>query len=86
MSCRCDFGSGLSTCHCAACHRTFTSPSAFGLHQRFDAGQVTCLDPAVMTMRDGAPVMAPCRKTPDGKPIWGKADARTHPRTSGARF
>jgi hypothetical protein len=33
-------------CHCAACHRTFTSASAFDRHQALDGGTVVCRDPA----------------------------------------
>lgn len=32
---------GLRTCHCSACHRTFTGLSAFDLHRRYDH----CADP-----------------------------------------
>lgn len=33
--CRCGtHWTGSNTCHCAACHRTFTSPAAFTRHRR----------------------------------------------------
>lgn len=76
MSCGCDFGSGLGTCHCAGCHRTFTSISAFDLHQRIDGGRNVCLDPAEARRRNGDPVFAVCRLTAEGPPVWGQYDPR----------
>ena len=46
MSCRHNFGTGLSTCHCAGCHETFTSISAFDVHQRIDGYSLRCLKQA----------------------------------------
>ena len=79
--CSCDFGKGLATCHCAACHETFTAVGPFDRHQRHGgpAGTV-CLDPATATRRDGRPVFAAYRKTPGGRPVWGMASERPHPR------
>ena len=56
MSCACDFGRGFKTCHCAACHRTFTSVEAFDRHQRLEDGGIVCLDPATLQRRDGLPL------------------------------
>ena len=80
--CKCDFGKGLSVCHCAACCRTFTSPSAFACHQRIPRaddgwGLVECQDPEVMTKRNGDPVFMAYRITPDGSPVWGWHDKRS---------
>lgn len=35
---------GLSVCHCSACHRTFSGIGLFDKHRRRDA----CVDPAEM--------------------------------------
>lgn len=77
MSCKCDFGKGLSVCHCAACHLTFTSSSAFAMHQRIPAtpddwGLVECLDAETAMARSGKPMFMSYGKTPDGSPIWGR--------------
>ena len=71
MSCDCDFGAGLRICHCAGCHETFTSVSAFDLHQRIDDGEEVCINPELLRKRDGDKVLAECRKTPDGRAVWG---------------
>lgn len=80
MSCACDFGAGLATRHCAGCCRTFTSISAFDLHQRIEDGRVVCSDPAEVTKRDGTHLMAVIRHTRTGSPVWGRnvPDTRTH--------
>jgi hypothetical protein len=75
MNCNCTW-TGLSTCHCAGCHRTFTSVTAFDMHQRIQDGRNVCLDPAVMRKGDGTFVMAVLRKTPDGQPVWGGGQRR----------
>lgn len=54
----CDFGSGLKACHCARCNEAFTAVEAFDLHQRVSDDGVTCLDPQVMTRKDGSPMFA----------------------------
>ncbi|WP_442410520.1 FDXHR family putative zinc-binding protein [Mycobacterium sp.] len=42
---RCDTRwTGLNTCHCGKCHRTFTGISAFDEHRR----NSVCLDPATL--------------------------------------
>jgi len=38
--------SGLATCHCAACHESFTSVSGFDAHRTGEA----CKDPAAIGM------------------------------------
>jgi hypothetical protein len=43
MSCKCDLGTGLNMCHCAGCHRTFTSISAFDMHQRIAGRPEVCV-------------------------------------------
>lgn len=72
MSCKCNFGTGLSTCHCAGCHQTFTSVTAFDMHQRLDDDGLHCSIASLMVKRDGSPKMAVYRKTPDGQPVWGQ--------------
>ena len=47
---------GHSTCHCAACHRTFTSLSGFDAHQTIEGSGVRCTDPAGMCRKNGNPV------------------------------
>lgn len=79
MSCTCNFGAGFSTCHCAQCHRTFTSITAFDMHQGLDDGRTVCTDPAFLRRRDGQPQLAALRMTPDGQEVWGQYDARQHP-------
>lgn len=84
MSCKCDFGKGLLTCHCSGCCRTFTSPSAFSMHQRIpgkpgDWGLVVCLNPAEMFRRNGDPMLMPVRETPDGSPVWGHFSKQPNP-------
>lgn len=58
-------------CTCAACHVTFTSPSAFDMHQRLTGGGVVCADPGTAIKPDGSPTFKVCRRTPDGEPVWG---------------
>lgn len=75
MSCTCNFGKALGTCHCASCHVTFTCSSAFAIHQRIAEepdgwGLVECADP------EGISRLTPLRETPDGAPIWGWKDTR----------
>lgn len=73
MSCICNFGAGTVTCHCAACHETFTSESAFDLHQRLDDnGKNVCLVPAYMRNKKGQLAMTTVRMTPDCCPVWGR--------------
>lgn len=68
---------GRAGCVCAACHRSFTSPSAFDKHQRISDGLV-CLDPSDVGLvaRDkngitvwGAPAWDPSKKAMP----WGSA-------------
>ena len=40
----CGGWTGLSTCHCSACHRTFTGITAFDVHRQ----NYRCLDPATI--------------------------------------
>ncbi len=79
MSCACDFGTGLNICHCAGCHETFTSVSAFDKHQHLDDdGNAICTDPMSVLRQDGAAWFAVTRRTPAGWPAWGRADSRPH--------
>ncbi len=49
--CRCGtHWTGSNTCHCAGCHRTFTSPAAFTRHRR----DSRCLDPDDLGMAAAA--------------------------------
>jgi len=75
--CGCDFGPGLATAHCPACHRTFTTGTSFGLHQEAGlSGAVTCRDPATVRRANGDPVFKVARYTPGRRPVWAKAAAR----------
>jgi hypothetical protein len=87
VSCKCNFGSGLSTCHCAGCHETFTSVSAFDLHQRLDDDGLTCLDPGEMFRKDGVTrVLTVIRHTLTGDPVWGQYDPRVRQFNVGAEI
>jgi hypothetical protein len=89
VSCQCDFGAGLSTCHCAGCHETFTSVSAFDMHQRIGDGGLTCLAPWAVTKRDGSPAMTVVRTVngrADDFPVWGQYDPRPRQFNSGAEI
>jgi hypothetical protein len=45
--CSCPTPAGRALCHCAACHRNFTSPSAFTDHQTVGpSAGVVCHAPA----------------------------------------
>lgn len=49
---------GLSRCHCAACHRTFGSVGLFDRHRSQAGDRGTCLDPAGLRHRKtGEPLM-----------------------------
>jgi len=72
MSCTCLFGKGTLTCHCAACHVTFTGAESFDRHQTIENGKVVCRDPATWMKDDGDPLFMAYRETPDGKPVWGR--------------
>lgn len=45
---------GDATGHCAKCHETFSSESAFDAHQRLEEGKVTCLNPATYQTEGGS--------------------------------
>jgi hypothetical protein len=49
---------GLSACHCAACHRTFTGIRAFDIHRT--GGH--CNDPVTLVNRNGAPRLVPAAR------------------------
>lgn len=72
MSCTCNFGTGLSVCHCARCHQTFTSVTAFDMHQSVGDDGLHCSIASLMVKRDGSPKLAIYRNTPDGRPVWGQ--------------
>jgi hypothetical protein len=71
MSCACSF-TGSSACHCAGCHSTFSSVTAFDLHQRLDddKGNV-CLAPAYARDRKGR-LMFKVVRAPGGNSVWGR--------------
>jgi len=53
---RCDTRwTGLSACHCGACHRTFSGLSAFDIH----CVRGRCNDPATLFKRNGEPKPGP---------------------------
>lgn len=55
--CTCKF-TGTATCHCAACHETFGSLSAFEWHQKmFPPFGPVCTDPELIFRRDGSRVL-----------------------------
>jgi hypothetical protein len=70
MSCNCPF-TGSSTCHCAACHQTFSSITAFDLHQRLDGDRNVCLAPAYARDRRGK-LMFKVVRGPAGGSVWGR--------------
>jgi hypothetical protein len=47
MGCSCPMPGGYESCHCGACHRNFTSVSAFDQHQTMGGEAVVCYDPAL---------------------------------------
>jgi hypothetical protein len=61
---------GWPMCHCAACHRDFTGPTAFGMHQTVGppAG-VVCHDPATKRL-----VLV--HTAEGGRELWGKPGHR----------
>lgn len=70
---------GRAGCVCAACDRSFTSPSAFDKHQRFkvDTGTV-CLDPVSVGLeareKGGATVWGyPAMDAALKEAMWGSA-------------
>jgi len=79
-SCACDFGHGLRTCHCAACHETFTGVTAFDAHHvENEDGVTVCLDPATALKPDGSLKFAAIRLTPEASLVWGRAAAKGGP-------
>jgi hypothetical protein len=70
MSCTCDFGHALKTCHCAQCHASFTGLESFDRHQAFDGEHTICRDPATLASDNGDPVFEAGRRLADGRPIW----------------
>jgi hypothetical protein len=67
--CSCPTPAGRSMCHCAACHRNFTSPASFTMHQSVGGGGVICHDPA-------AKRLVLVSRTEDGAELWGQAGTR----------
>lgn len=69
--CDCPSPTGRSMCHCAACHRSFTSPKAFTMHQTVGppAG-VVCHDPATRRL-------VVVRTAANGVEVWGQTGHRT---------
>ena len=47
---------GEQTCHCASCHRTFSSLSAFDWHRVVEGDDRVCRDPAPATRPSGEPL------------------------------
>lgn len=70
--CTCLIGQGMLTCHCVACHQTFTGAESFDRHQTLDDGKVTCRDAETWLAPDGRPLFIAYRQTPDGRAIWGR--------------
>jgi hypothetical protein len=65
--CDCPSPTGHTMCHCAACHRYFTGPTAFTEHQTVGPPSgVVCHDPA----ERGLVVL---RTTANGVELWGRA-------------
>jgi len=59
---------GLSTCHCAACHRTFTNLKNFDKHRVKNA----CVDPESVGLVD-AGRKYPCFASPSGEWSWPRS-------------
>lgn len=75
ITCSCGAGwRSRRAAHCAACHLTFSSDSAFDAHRR--AGQ--CLDPATATRRDGTPRFQ-ARSDTSAAALWGLPGTWTGP-------
>lgn len=80
---------GTAQSHCARCHRTFTSPSAFGKHQTFpDGGPLECHVPEtrglVSYVRHGLQVWGwPEREGAGGWVEVRRRDARERDRDDG---
>ncbi|MQB01953.1 MAG: hypothetical protein GEU78_17080 [Actinobacteria bacterium] len=72
--CRCGRQwTALDECHCAACHRHFSSISAFDVHQRARTDKdlrvkVTCRDPSTVRKKDGSPRLE--EVTTEWGPLW----------------
>ena len=65
---RCDnWWTGLQSCHCGACHRTFTGVYAFDIHRAGShaKGMRHCVDPATV---DSSPLTSPGRHGHDPAP------------------
>lgn len=56
---------GLNTAHCSVCHETFTSPSGFDIHRRYNK----CVDPAEMLDKNKNPVFQPAGRE---YPCWSQ--------------
>jgi len=72
--CRCGRRwTGLSQCHCTACHRHFSSLGPFDMHRR----DGRCNDPASLVRKDGSPSMTQT----DGElgALWSVRDDRPAP-------
>lgn len=66
---------GNQSGHCAACHRTFGSLTAFDAHQSInDDGHNVCADPSTLKSRDGAPRFR-VETDAAGASIWRSAKA-----------
>lgn len=73
---------GSNTCHCTACHCSFTSQSASDKHRAGSHERDTrhCLDPATVHNRKGERVLVdagrdyPCWGFPAGDKWWGDED------------
>jgi hypothetical protein len=56
--CRCGASwGGLVACHCAACHRTFSSVKPFDRHRIGHYSNRICVDPGTVTDKKGRPAM-----------------------------
>ena len=71
--CTCRVPPGASSCHCAACCRTFAGLTSFERHQRLDGG-VRCLDPAGLGL------------VLDGRGVWGTPEGIAARSASAARL
>jgi hypothetical protein len=63
---------GSQACHCAGCHRTFSSLRAFDTHRRDAGDRRECVDPAgVLTKEGGSAFTYKTDKL--GALAWGSA-------------
>jgi hypothetical protein len=71
---------GLTPCHCPACHRTFSGITAFDKHRDGNHARGTrhCLDPATMRSGKGETVLITEERNNWTSPVWRSAEERIY--------